>query len=105
VLGEMLELGDAARPEHQRVGGRAAAVAHRLIVVGEGAAAIADGAIASGLPPARVTVVGGRDEALALLLAELRDGDTILVKASRGAALDLLVDRLVLAADAGEASA
>jgi UDP-N-acetylmuramoyl-tripeptide--D-alanyl-D-alanine ligase len=105
VLGEMLELGDAARPEHHRVGRHAASVADRLIVVGEGAAAIAEGAIASGLPAARVAVVADRDEALALLLAELRDGDTVLVKASRGAALDLLVDRLVLAAGAGEATA
>ena len=32
-------------------------------------------------------------------------GDTVLVKASRGAALDLLVAQLVLAAGAGEAPA
>jgi len=98
VLGEMLELGEVSAPEHYRVGVQAASVADELIVVGEGAATMADGALAEGLPAARVHKVGGRDEALALLIGELRDGDTVLVKASRGAALDLLVERLVLAA-------
>ena len=40
-----------------------------------------------------------------VLLVELRDGDTVLIKASRGAELDLLVEELVLAAGAGEAKA
>ena len=52
-----------------------------------------------------VQLAADRDEAAELLLAQLRDGDTVLVKASRGAALDLLVDQLVLAAAAGEARA
>jgi UDP-N-acetylmuramoyl-tripeptide--D-alanyl-D-alanine ligase len=75
------------------------------VVVGEGAAAIAEGATEGGLDVDRVTMVTDPDEALALLLSELRDGDTILVKASRGAALDLLVDQLVGAAGVGEARA
>ena len=48
---------------------------------------------------------GMGSKALSILLAELRDGDTVLVKASRGAALDLLVDRLVLAAGSEGAEA
>ena len=42
---------------------------------------------------------------MTVLLAELRDGDSVLVKASRGAALDLLVERLVLAGESGEGAA
>jgi UDP-N-acetylmuramyl pentapeptide synthase len=38
-------------------------------------------------------------------MAMLEDGDAVLVKASRGAALDLLVDQLVLAATPAGASA
>ncbi len=102
VLGEMLELGDAAEAEHLRVGEGAADVAEQLVVVGAGATGIAQGALNARMPAARIHTVADRDEALAILLAELRDGDTILVKASRGAELDLLVDRLVLAAAAGE---
>ncbi len=105
VLGEMLELGDAAAAEHRRVGEHAAGVADELIVVGEGARGIVDGAIGRGMDTASVWLVADRDEALTLLLAELRDGDTVLLKASRGAELDLLVEKLVLAAGAGVAKA
>jgi UDP-N-acetylmuramoyl-tripeptide--D-alanyl-D-alanine ligase len=105
VLGEMLELGDTARSEHRRVGEYAASIADRLVVVGEGAAGIADGAIGRGLDAERVHLVADRDEALAVLLSELAQGDSVLVKASRGAALDLLVERLVLAGGAGEVEA
>ena len=45
VLGEMLELGDGRDEAHRRVGRHAAAVADRLVVVGRGRAAIADGAL------------------------------------------------------------
>jgi len=105
VLGEMLELGSSATEEHRRVGRGAASLVDRLLVVGEGARAIADGAIESGLDPVAVQLAADRDEARELLLGQLREGDTILVKASRGAALDVLVAELVLAAAAGEARA
>jgi UDP-N-acetylmuramoyl-tripeptide--D-alanyl-D-alanine ligase len=105
VLGEMLELGEAAAAEHHRVGLGVASVADRLIVVGADAAGVAEGALAGGLAADRIDRVADRDEALTVLLARLRDGDTVLVKASRGAALDLLVDQLVLAARPGGASA
>jgi UDP-N-acetylmuramoyl-tripeptide--D-alanyl-D-alanine ligase len=102
VLGEMLELGEAASSEHRRVGSHAASSVDRLVIVGEAASGMADGALEAGLPAERIHVVADRDEALTLLLAELRPGDCVLVKASRGVALDLLVDRLVLAAPVGE---
>jgi UDP-N-acetylmuramoyl-tripeptide--D-alanyl-D-alanine ligase len=105
VLGEMLELGDERLAQHQRVGRAAAARVDRLIVVGEGATAIADGAISEGLDPASVDVVGDREAALLCLLAELEDGDSVLIKASRGAELDLLVDRLAQAAGVGDGNA
>jgi UDP-N-acetylmuramoyl-tripeptide--D-alanyl-D-alanine ligase len=101
VLGEMLELGDASAVEHRRVGAHAAGVTDRLIVVGEGALDIAAGAREAGLPPDRVAVASDRETALVELLAVLDDDDVVLVKASRGAALDLLVDALVRAAAAG----
>jgi UDP-N-acetylmuramoyl-tripeptide--D-alanyl-D-alanine ligase len=105
VLGAMLELGDAAAIEHQRVGRRAADVVDRLLVVGEDASAIADGAREAGLPSSCLTLVADRGEALAALRVQLHDGDVVLVKASRGAALDVLVDDLVRAAAADDVSA
>jgi UDP-N-acetylmuramoyl-tripeptide--D-alanyl-D-alanine ligase len=94
VLGEMLELGESHADGHVEVGEAAAGVADLLVVVGEGAAGIAAGARDAGLDPTRVLGARDRDVALDLLRPRLRDGDVVLVKASRGIALDLLVDAL-----------
>jgi UDP-N-acetylmuramoyl-tripeptide--D-alanyl-D-alanine ligase len=95
VLGEMMELGDGTQAGHLAVGRHAARIADRLVVVGDGAAAIADGAQTAGMDPARIVLAADRHVATAWLAAESRPGDAILVKASRGAALDLVVDDLV----------
>jgi UDP-N-acetylmuramoyl-tripeptide--D-alanyl-D-alanine ligase len=95
VLGEMLELGDEQEAGHERVGAEAAAIVDRLVVVGAGAAGIAKGARAVGLAANQIAEVGDRAAARERLLADLRPGDVVLVKASRGIALDVLVDELV----------
>ena len=64
------------------------------MVVGKGAAGIATAARSAGLDASRVLEARDRDMALDLLRARLRDGDVVLVKASRGAELDLLVEAL-----------
>jgi UDP-N-acetylmuramoyl-tripeptide--D-alanyl-D-alanine ligase len=94
VLGEMLELGSEHEAGHRRVGETAAQLADRLIVVGAGAAAVADGALAAGMPADAIATVHDRAAALERLLADVRPDDVVLVKASRGIALDLLVDEL-----------
>ena len=94
VLGEMLELGDGHIAGHLDVGEAAAGVVDLLVVVGDEALAIADGARDAGLDPAKVLLVHDRDAAIDALRPRLREGDVVLVKASRGIALDLLVDAL-----------
>jgi UDP-N-acetylmuramoyl-tripeptide--D-alanyl-D-alanine ligase len=94
VLGEMLELGKGSATGHREVGTAAAATCDLLVVVGAGATGIAAGARAAGLDPSRILEVRDRDAALDLLRSRLRDGDVVLVKASRGIELDLLVDAL-----------
>ncbi len=94
VLGEMLELGEGHEDGHRIVGEVAAETVDRLVVVGEDARAIADGAISAGLDPSRVVVVADAESALDHLRSRLRDGDVVLVKASRGIALESLVDAL-----------
>jgi UDP-N-acetylmuramoyl-tripeptide--D-alanyl-D-alanine ligase len=94
VLGEMLELGSAHVEGHRAVGIAAARVAVALVVVGQGAAPIAEAARAAGMPAADVHLVPDRDAAIALLGDLLRPGDAVLVKASRGAALESIVDAL-----------
>jgi UDP-N-acetylmuramoyl-tripeptide--D-alanyl-D-alanine ligase len=94
ILGEMLELGEATDDGHRAVGEAAARVVDWLVVVGRGAAGIAEGAIDAGLAGSRVLVVPDRDTALEAVVPRLREGDVVLVKASRGIALEILVDGL-----------
>ena len=88
VLGEMLELGEASHEGHRVVGEAAARTADWLLVVGAAAAGIAEGALAAGMDPGRVTVVPDIDAALEFLPPRLRDGDVVLFKASRGIGLE-----------------
>lgn len=97
VLGEMLELGEGSAEAHRAVGRLVPAAADRLVAVGEGAQDIVTGALGAGMDPSVVARVADREAARALLLSDGAPGDTILVKASRGAALDELVEELVLA--------
>ncbi len=94
VLGEMLELGDAHDDGHYAVGEAAGRVADLVIVVGVGANGVAEGARDAGLDPGRVLAVDDANAALEALRPRLRDGDVVLVKASRGIGLDALVDAL-----------
>jgi UDP-N-acetylmuramoyl-tripeptide--D-alanyl-D-alanine ligase len=91
VLGEMLELGEGHVSGHRTVGEAAAAVVDLLVVVGAGAAPIAEAARDAGLAADRVIQVEDRDAALDALRPRLRSGDVVLVKASRGIELDVLV--------------
>ena len=98
VLGEMAELGDDAISEHDRIGRLAVRLdVSRLIVVGTGRAmsAMHHGAVMEGSWGAEATMVSDADAALALLRAELRAGDVVLVKASNAAGLGELADALV----------
>jgi UDP-N-acetylmuramoyl-tripeptide--D-alanyl-D-alanine ligase len=95
VLGEMKELGDAHEAAHREVGEAVArAGIDRLLAVGEPAAALAAGARSVTGWPGTVVRVADRDGALAWLRENIAAGDVVLVKASRGAALELVVQGL-----------
>jgi UDP-N-acetylmuramoyl-tripeptide--D-alanyl-D-alanine ligase len=104
VLGEMLELGAASTAQHEEVGrlARGSGVA-RVVAVGEGAKGVHTGALAAGAADGEESLlVPDVDAAIALLEAQLRPGDVVLVKASRGAGLDRVAAALL--ADGGDAS-
>jgi UDP-N-acetylmuramoyl-tripeptide--D-alanyl-D-alanine ligase len=105
VLGGMLELGAYEEEGHRLVGGRAAQVlkaahAHgypgrgKLVTVGQRARWIAEEAIAAGLAGADVYPVENNQDALAVLQGLLQPGDIVLVKGSRGQAMEGIVDAL-----------
>jgi UDP-N-acetylmuramoyl-tripeptide--D-alanyl-D-alanine ligase len=91
VLGYMAELGDISETEHRKVGGLASALATKLIVIGEKAEGIAEGARDAGMRD--VTLVPDGHAALQLLRT-LREGDVVLVKASRSERLESFVERI-----------
>jgi UDP-N-acetylmuramoyl-tripeptide--D-alanyl-D-alanine ligase len=92
VLGVMRELGEAHERGHTEVGAAAAGLADVVLVVGEEAGGIAVGAVSLG---EAVVPVADREAALAALRELLRPGDVVLVKASRGAELEWIVESLV----------
>ena len=93
ILGEMLELGDGSATEHMRIGRLAAELGiDTLVAVGRVSVEIADGAIAGGLPPCSIFTFTDTKEALQALREVLREGDSVLVKGSRGVALEEVVE-------------
>jgi UDP-N-acetylmuramoyl-tripeptide--D-alanyl-D-alanine ligase len=94
VLGEMLELGDLSDAAHRAVGAHAARAAQLLVAVGPFANLYVAGARAAGMGSEQILEARDREDALNKLERLLRPGDVVLVKASRGAELDLLVDEL-----------
>ncbi|MGH9337378.1 MAG: UDP-N-acetylmuramoyl-tripeptide--D-alanyl-D-alanine ligase, partial [Vicinamibacteria bacterium] len=95
VVGDMLELGERSQELHREVGRRAAGLAiDRIIGVGPLASQILEGAVEAGTRKEAVSAVASADEAGKLLLGELRKGDLVLLKASRGIGLERAIEVL-----------
>jgi UDP-N-acetylmuramoyl-tripeptide--D-alanyl-D-alanine ligase len=94
VLGDMLELGSYEEAGHRLVGGRAAQVIDKLVTVGRRARWIAEEALASGMKATDVHPVTTNTDAIGILQGMIRPGDIILVKGSRAAGLESIVDAL-----------
>ena len=97
VLGEMLELGAHSVALHESCGAAAAAAGVALLVtVGGGPArAMAAAAIVAGMPEASVRHFEQSVDAAAAIVADVRAGDVILVKGSRGIRTDAITDRIL----------
>lgn len=95
VLGDMLELGEAAVPAHRRVGTEAAGSVDYLITVGNLARSIANGAIAAGLPSGQVFSTASNEETIAVLKDLLAPDDVVLIKGSRGMRMEEIVQSLI----------
>ena len=92
VLGDMLELGAQSSQLHRRCGELASLLPEGLLVAaGPHAADVAGGAASRGADPARVVTCADAEEAAALLPDLLQPGDTVLVKGSRGMAMERVV--------------
>jgi UDP-N-acetylmuramoyl-tripeptide--D-alanyl-D-alanine ligase len=95
VLGDMLELGDSAPMLHEEVGVLVAqSGVQQLITFGPLAQHIAHGAQRSGMTTACIHMTTQPEDAVALLQSLRRPGDVILLKGSRGMAMERLVHAL-----------
>ena len=94
VAGDMLELGAQTESLHRQVGVWAAtAKISKLLVTGEYAHAVAGGAKEAGMQSENI-FTGSQEEILDTLKDALKPGDWVLVKGSRGAHMDTIVEGL-----------
>jgi UDP-N-acetylmuramoyl-tripeptide--D-alanyl-D-alanine ligase len=98
VLGDMFELGSYEETGHRLVGARVAEVAQVLVAVGQRSRWFAEEALAAGMAAENVHQVASNEEAVQLLLTLAQPGDVILVKGSRSAGMEAIVDRLAASA-------
>jgi UDP-N-acetylmuramoyl-tripeptide--D-alanyl-D-alanine ligase len=100
VLGDMRELGEVSEREHVAVGRRAGEVADLVVTFGGLARTIAreaattDGRFDAGPPAVTSFSLEQRQDLIAYLLRELRQGDVVLLKGSRGLEMEEIVERL-----------
>ena len=93
VLGDMLELGDGAESWHRRAGRHAAERGAWMVVgVGEHAESVCAGADEAGLE--RAVACTDHEVAAGQIVAVWRRGDAVLVKGSRGSAMERVVEAL-----------
>jgi UDP-N-acetylmuramoyl-tripeptide--D-alanyl-D-alanine ligase len=94
VSGDMLELGEHSQALHQKIGEQTATVGIRkLYITGEFAPAVAAGAERAGMDLGRI-FTGTKDQIVEALKTELKPKDWVLVKGSRGMAMEEVVRAL-----------
>ena len=91
VMGDMLELGPQSAELHRAVGKTAAGMhVAALLAAGRFATKAAAGARDAGMAPEKV-FTGSREELVEILKDRLQEGDWVLVKGSRGMAMERVV--------------
>ena len=96
AISDMLELGSASREAHEGLGESVTAAGlTMLLTMGEGGSAVGRGAIEAGMPPDRLKHAGSHEDAARILGEILEEGDTLLVKGSRGTRMERVVANLM----------
>ncbi len=96
VLGDMLELGSKSEELHREIGGLVSQFHFDMLVaVGNLSKAIQAGALASGMDEKSALHFDSVQKAMDFLNANVRLGDILLVKGSRGMKMEQIVDQLL----------
>jgi UDP-N-acetylmuramoyl-tripeptide--D-alanyl-D-alanine ligase len=95
LLGDMLELGCFSEEAHRQLGKKVSELPiDFLIALGERGALMVESAVHHGFPAGSVRQVKDHSEALFALNDVAREGDWILIKGSRGMAMEKIAERL-----------
>ncbi len=95
VLGDMLELGDSAHPEHYKLGRIAARKADLLFAYGPHGTVVADGAITGGMAADHVSAYTDHEVLAAALKQAVKPGDVLLFKGSRGMHMEISLEKFL----------
>ena len=105
ALGEMLELGDATLRAHQEAGQRVAELGtYHFLAIGDHAHDMTGGAVKAGMEKKHAEVVRTHTEMVKRIREEMREGDLVFLKASRGMAFEKIVEGLKSHSDIWEKS-
>ncbi len=95
VLGDMFELGKHSRREHRRLGDQLAqARLDRVYLLGERALDVRKGALSGGMKSDQVIVGESHSDIGQRLRAQIKKGDWLLVKGSRGMKMEAVLSEL-----------
>ena len=94
VAGEMLELGDGAHAIHRQTGETIAAMGIDMLIGVRGLAEdLVHGARSQGM--SNIDFAEDSDEAARMLASEIKEGDVVLIKGSRGVRTEKVIERLL----------
>src|SRR5690606_21044569 len=91
MIGDMLELGEHTKSEHEKAGSKAAEFTDLLVAVGKYAAFVAEGALKAGMKESLILQFEEAREAGKYVELLLRAGDTVLIKGSQGTRMERAV--------------
>ena len=95
VLGDMLELGERAPIEHEKVGALAASCADVLLSFGPNRDTMIAGALAAGMDPEKTGSFASREDMARCLCQTAAEGDVLLFKGSHGMHMELVLEQFL----------
>jgi UDP-N-acetylmuramoyl-tripeptide--D-alanyl-D-alanine ligase len=94
VVGDMLELGKHSKHLHRQLGRQLVdAGVKKIIAVGKFAEFVADGAVKQGMKASRIFCIADAQSAVNCVRKVLRQGETVLLKGSRGVGLEVVFNK------------
>jgi len=95
VLGDMLEMGKDTEQAHVELGKKVRDLSvDLLLTLGKQAAVVVGSAIRHGFPKEKARAMESHTEVISLLKQVMEEGDWVLVKGSRGMAMERIVQGL-----------